>query len=394
MFFLDFVYCYTCKWFHYTDYKTPLQIMEIEKQQLIEFADKVNSLGWSLSQFYYRQNRGNECFAPYTLYSLLALLYEGSRNHTEAEIKKFLDFQLPKEELAHYIQTYNQLLKLSFGNLLALNKDIEPLWGFQNRLLKYYEADILPINHAEPRKTVENINKWVNDKTNGLINGILKEELSPETDLLLASSLYFSEKWLHEFPEESTQDGVFVLENREKIIVQMMRHEFRGYYGKNEEVEIIGLKYKGPYMMLIILPNPKINLSTIEEKLSVSYCDSLFSSMKWENVMLSLPKFSLEFEYDLSEILKEMGLLSCFSANADFGAISNHPLLINMICKKTKINVHENGTEAAAVVYASFSRGFDNETKIVSINRPFLFNIIHTQTGMVLFTGRISNPLI
>lgn len=366
--------------------------MALEKQQILDFADKVNAFGWDLLKIIYPKERKNDCIAPYTLYTLMAMLYEGSRNETERELAQLLKLDFSKAELAQYIQELNAFINLNLANLLAINKEIEPLWAFQHLLLTRYGADILPIDHENPDKTVRNINKWVQNKTQNLIGGII-EDLDKDCDLLLASSTYFSALWREQFPEECTREELFFLENGNQVLVPMMNHELGAYYSENEEVEMLGMLYEGPYMMLFFLPKAGIALSQIENNLSNAYADALFSQFKQEEVFVRLPKFEISSEYDWTDSLEEMGLSETLSDKADFSPISSQPLFVNSIKQKAIISVHEAGTDAAAVAYASFSRSASNEAKYLTFNRPFLFHLIHTKSGTLLFTGRVCNPL-
>lgn len=93
-----------------------------------------------------------------------------------------------------------------------------------------------------------------------------------------------------------------------------------------------------------------------------------------------------------------MGISRAFSeAGAQFGGMSPKPegLFIGVVLQKTFVAVDEKGTEAAAATVvtarkrkkSSADAGFE-----MRCDRPFLFVIQDTQTGLVLFVGLVESP--
>ena len=58
---------------------------------------------------------------------------------------------------------------------------------------------------------------------------------------------------------------------------------------------------------------------------------------------------------------------------------------------KSLLNIHENGTEAAAVTGTDFAP--HSVPPVVKFYRPFLLLIVDQYTQSVLFMGKIVNPL-
>jgi len=86
------------------------------------------------------------------------------------------------------------------------------------------------------------------------------------------------------------------------------------------------------------------------------------------------------------------GINEIFSNLADFSPFSSARLKMDSIIHKARIEVDRNGTKAAAVtmdiVCAGCAPRFDY--KIVELNRPFVYAIIHTKTGLPVFTGIVN----
>jgi serpin B len=104
-----------------------------------------------------------------------------------------------------------------------------------------------------------------------------------------------------------------------------------------------------------------------------------------------MPRFKVTNDFELSEILKSMGMPSAFDA-ADFSGMSSSAASISQVIHKAYIDVNEEGTEAAAATAVLM-----DEAAILSpsfrVDRPFVFFIQDKATGSILFMGRIENPL-
>jgi len=113
-------------------------------------------------------------------------------------------------------------------------------------------------------------------------------------------------------------------------------------------------------------------------------------------VTLSLPRFRLESAFDLIPVLQRLGVTQAFTARADFSGITEAARLqISAVAHKAYVDVDEHGTEAAAATAAVFQMSAAVQPPppvTMIVDRPFLFAIIHTPTGLPLFAGQVSNP--
>ena len=62
-----------------------------------------------------------------------------------------------------------------------------------------------------------------------------------------------------------------------------------------------------------------------------------------------MPKLDFETTAILNDILSSLGLDNIFSSNADFSGIADKNVNVDTILQKTKLELDENGTKAAAV---------------------------------------------
>jgi len=113
-------------------------------------------------------------------------------------------------------------------------------------------------------------------------------------------------------------------------------------------------------------------------------------SLTMRKGMLKLPRFKAEFGGSVRELLASRGMQVAFSAEADFGAMSEVNLQIEDVIHRTFVEVDEEGTTAAAATAVVMSRGLDMSPKFTMVcNRPFLFFIRHNSTNAILFAGAV-----
>lgn len=104
-----------------------------------------------------------------------------------------------------------------------------------------------------------------------------------------------------------------------------------------------------------------------------------------------MPKFEYDASLHLAETLAELGMPDAFDpGRADFSGMDGTRFLFikHVICKAF-VAVDEIGTEAAA---ASVVAEIVSESTVVEVDRPFVFVIRDSQSGAILFIGRMVNP--
>lgn len=113
-------------------------------------------------------------------------------------------------------------------------------------------------------------------------------------------------------------------------------------------------------------------------------------------MILSLPRFHLHSEAELSGALKKLGMPTAFSEEADFSRITTAmPLKVGFVKHAADSTVDEEGTVAAAATVVGLvptSKKVVRHAVRFNANRPFLFFLRDDQSGAVLFAGRVTNP--
>ena len=149
--------------------------------------------------------------------------------------------------------------------------------------------------------------------------------------------------------------------------------------------------------MVIMLPNSKSSVETLENNFSAERFAEWMSEIKPRRVKISFPKFKQENDYELTGTLSKMGMSSAFNAAyADFGGITGRRnIFLSNVVHKTFIDVAEEGTEAAAataVIMMRMSLQNEDDTVVFRADRPFIYLIKDNSAGVILFIGRCSLP--
>ena len=167
-----------------------------------------------------------------------------------------------------------------------------------------------------------------------------------------------------------------------------------------ESVTILKLPYKGENLaMYIYMPNKGHSLDDVMSMLDELESPSeLEQSLSTDYVEVWMPKFKVESSYDLKSTLNQVGLVTLFDpSKADLHGLnynqSDKSLFVSDVVQKAFVEVNEEGTEAAAATGILMkTTAIQVPDKAIHLDRPFLFHIKDTRSGINLFAGRIMNP--
>jgi len=359
---------------------------------------------------------GNHFFSPFSIVTALAMTSAGSAGATDAEMAAVLrlnpDPVKRHAECASWARMLNSAngalfkrpaggMEISTANSIWLATRLQFKKTFVEIAKNDYDAEVRAADFAgNSKKAVKDVNDWVENKTKGKIKDIVDvRAIPPDTALILANAIYFKADWASPFKNESTHDADFTLEGGEKIKAPLMSQTTSFNYVNREAEGFAALEmpYKdGRMTMLVLLPHKIDGLAGLEKKLTGPLVIDTIESMKRERVMLYLPKFHAETEYQLADTLSAMGMKLAFTPSADFSGITDvKPTYISAVIHKAFVDVDEKGTEAAAATVVGIRAGSAAPPKPPAVFRadhPFIYFIRDTQTGQILFAGRMADP--
>lgn len=348
----------------------------------------------------------NIFISPLSISIAFAMLLNGAEGETFDEIRQTLelrghDLQAINENyhsLIRYLREVDQSVEFAIANSVWHDERFSVSDTFLTRLDKYYNASAEGLDFRD-RASVGRINDWVSKSTNGLIDSIL-DEIPEEMVLYLINALYFKGEWLYQFDEKNTAEGDFFTEGGNRTRVELMRAEssYATYF--SEEVQMIEVPYGDSlFTMTIIMPADMDQPLDpfISEKLTAENLDYWTENLWSGNIQLKMPKFSMEYEKTLNEVMQRLGVERVFQEGvAELGGLSANGLnnlFVSEVKHKTFLEVNEEGSEAAAVT--SIGVQLTSVTPSVpkfTVNRPFAFLIRERASGSILFMGKMKNP--
>ncbi len=355
----------------------------------------------------YKSDDGNVFFSPYSIETALAMTYEGARGQTADEMQSVLHFPKDDQERRNgFAAIYEQINRkdknytLSTANALWAQKDYYFLPDYLDITGKYYDGNVTNLDFVRDAENSRlTINSWVENQTNDKITDLIPPGvIDASTRLVLTNAIYFKGTWVKQFDKDNTQEQDFRVSPSTTVKAQMMSltgEDAVFNYTETDQAQILELPYAGNDLsMLIFLPKGD-DINSLEGSLSAGNLAAWENSMSEENVNVYMPKYKFETKYYMTDTLKEMGMPTAFSGDADFsGMTGKKDLFISDVIHQAYIEVNEEGTEAAAatgVIMGATSVG-PSQVKTFNADHPFIFLIQDKTTGAILFMGRVNDP--
>ena len=343
----------------------------------------------------------NSLISPVSVMLALAMTANGADSETLSQMETLLGGDIPLSELNEYLYSYINALpsseksKLNIANSIWFRDDesLEVFPDFLQTNADFYNAAIY--KSAFDSQTLNEVNNWVKENTDGMIDSILTQ-INPLDMLYLINAVAFDAEWQNVYYENNVKDGIFTnIHGNEKTVDFMHSTE---YIYKEDDMATGFIKpYVGnSYSFAVLLPNEGISIENYIESLTGESLINTIQNSSNETVYAALPKFEFDFDISMNEVLSELGMPDAFNENkADFSKMANYQdgnIFISSVIHKTFISVHELGTRAgAATMVAMAGSGAPMETKIVTLDRPFVFAIIDNTTNLPLFIGTLTD---
>ncbi len=347
----------------------------------------------------------NIFISPYSAATALQMVANGAASQTKIEMQQALamtdlsmaDVNAANKAIIQSLNTGNTNVILNTADAMWVQKGVSVKPDFISANTTFFDATIGELDFTS-QQSVEVINHWASEKTHGKIPQLLDQPPGRNARLLLANAVYFKGKWADPFEIKATHDQPFYLRDGRQKTVPLMTKSKKLMYRHGTDYQAVRLPYQDDNQaMYVFLPDT----NSSPEKLL-----SLMSGETWKRTtkpgfgekdgLLELPRFKLDYSVLLNNPLQALGMKSAFDASkADFSGIAPQ-LYISAVLQKTFVEVKEEGTEAAAVT------GIIMMTKGVKmpppdpfqmiVDRPFLFLIEDSRTGIILFVGTVFDP--
>ena len=338
----------------------------------------------------------NILLSPYSLMQQLAMSANGAAGNTAREMTGVLAGEMPIDKLNEQMSAWrgNQpdtsQCRLVTANSIWLRNTVSQniRQEFLQTNADFYNAAVYsaPFDH----QTVKDVNNWVKDKTDGMINKLI-EEFEPNQMMLLLNAVSFDAKWETQYQKENVQkkQNFHAADGTLQTVTMLRSDESRMINGDNW----IGFKkaYDGCYDFCAILPDEGISPAELLGSLDTN---ALLQQTSYAQIDAKIPVFSYDDDNQLNDALNSMGIHEAFTNDADFSGMTGYKsLLIGKVLQKTHIELDADGTRAGAassVGMKTKSMAPTEQLKIV-LDRPFIYLIADRTTGIPVFTGIVQS---
>lgn len=351
-----------------------------------------------------RADEGNEnvFLSPLSVSMALGMTMNGADSTTYDAMRETLGFSDMSEPEIN--EAYRDLIDLLVDLDPKVTVEIaNSIWhrdtfaveeDFLDTNREHFDATVGAIDF-DSNEAVETMNGWVEDETNGLIDQIVEPPIDALTMMYLINAVYFKGDWTHQFDPDDTEREPFTRPDSSTVTVDMMKQtEVTLPYLQTDRFQMVDVPYGDSlYSMTVLLPHEEEDLASVTASLTASNWQGWIDKLHSREVNLHLPKFDLEYEKTLNEILAAMGMEEAFNpVTANFRRINpNHDdLHISEVAHKTFLSVDEEGTEAGAATSVGVS--LTSAPPTVRVDRPFLLAIREQHSGTLLFIGQVTDP--
>ena len=354
-------------------------------------------------------------YSPLSITYVLGMVNDAAEGTTRQELEQTLGFheggiQAVNEyckKLIDGLPKVDENVQLNIANTIFVNNRFTLKKNYQDDMQTYYDAKAEALDFSSPN-TVNHINDWCNEKTQGMIPSII-ENVDPEDVLYLLNAIYFKADWTSKFDPQNTKEEAFYSENPAKVLNTrpMMHQNVLIRYMKNDVFSSVKIPYSNTnWNMTIFLPEEGKTTENVVNWLAengLPDIDNYFGIGETREVDLKIPRYGSksdtnDIEGGLKGLLKKMGIERVFDkerAEIPNMCEGNLPLYIQKMRQKAAIEVNEKGSEAAAVTIGkvdttAMGQEPTFEKAVFHANRPFIYVISESSTNVILFVGKYS----
>lgn len=363
----------------------------------------------------------NALVSPLSLVTDLTMLSRGAKGQTRAQMEQGLSRDV--DYLTAYLQYYfgglpqTEKAKLTSANSVWIRDDAERLTMEEQFLVDaraYFEAEVY--RAAFDRGTVADMNRWCSEKTDGMVEDMIRQ--LPEDEVIhLLNAICFDGAWKEPYEKHQIRKDVFTSETGVQKNVDFM-YSTESVYLEGEYETGFVKPYQDGYSFVALLPKTDQEAgaqseSRMEKAMGMAeYVQSLtgarfrelmnsaFSPGSEVPVETAMPMFQMEYTAGkelLIPLLESMGMTDLFDAGrADLSGMavsSRGNIYVSSVAQKCFIEVDAAGTRAAAVTDIAVSDECApefEEMKTVRLDRPFVFAIVDDRCGVPVFLGVVT----
>ncbi len=343
----------------------------------------------------------NVLLSPLSAIACLGMITGGTDGETLRQLEETLGMDeetLTKSLYAYISGLYTgENCKFQMANSIW-TKDSDGRFHVKEDFLQknadWYGAEIYRAPFDE--STLKDINNWVKQNTDGMIEKML-DELDGDTVMLLINTLVFDAKWQDEYEKQQIADHTFTAYDGTEKKVSMMNSGESVYLELDGAIGFAKNYEGGKYSFVGLLPEEGKDVYEFARAIDGEDFLEMWDNKSRRTVNVRIPEFSYDDDFSLNKTLQAMGVTDLFkSGTADLSRLGSYDggdLYCSAVKQKTHIEVNRNGTKAAAVTWGEIKAESDAPTDPINIylDRPFVYAIVDNATGLPMFVGVVVN---
>lgn len=350
---------------------------------IAEYRGKYNEITRALiTSFAEAKEGGNIVLSPLSVIMLLGIAAGAVNGKARDEIMNVIGCHASYDEFMDLLKEI-RTQAVESGSLVLLNAVCvkESISGSMAAGYPDHLKEIFDGNLFSSSDIVRDVNAWVKEKTKGMIEDAADESMNQMLACLM-NAIVFEAEWLEQYEEDQIQEGNFQNADGTVTEVRMLKSSENTYIEDAFFTGFMKPYQDEKYAFMALRPKKRRAFQQIDFA-------KLLDSATYGRVFVTMPEFRYDFGKDLTGLCKELGMNTLFTVEADFSPMSREWLHLDSIIHKAHIEVVRKGTKAAAVTagYAVASCALSMEYKSVCLDRPFVYAIVNTQTGMPVVTG-------
>ena len=246
----------------------------------------------------------------------------------------------------------------------------------------------------------QDLDAWVKHHTGGLVEESAVRP-DPALAVVLQNAIALAAAWEQPFDSAATSDREFTLASGEDVSVPRMHATGSWAYAELNGWQAVRLPYGEDLHADVLLPpagSPEAGDPAGADPAVVATLVAKLDVATPGEVLVGLPKLDLTSTTDLLDALEALGLGHLTSPEtAGLGGLlvdPPGPPFVGQAVQQAVLKVDEEGTRAAAVTEIGLEAGSAPVTPPAEllIDRPYLFAVGDTVSGLPLFLAAVRDP--
>ena len=374
--------------------------IELEASQAQLFQANVPFAVSFFKEVYAREDKQEVMVSPFCVESAMCMLANGAKGETYNQIINTLGYSgysIAEVNAAYHalltgLQNVDHSATLASANALWLDKVNYVLPEFQKTLRDQYDALVETLDFSKKEETLEHINAWGSEHTDGMIPEMLPR-IEDSWEFILANALYFKGMWTEKFDKNKTFMEVFNCLSGEKRNMDFMHEELPCKYSYSYELEaaLCELPFgNGAFVLDLLLPEPENDFGKFIEALNAENWSNAIAGLQERKEIVVLPKLEFSFagEESIVDALKAMGISLIFdTVNSDLSLICKPSAVIGTAFHNVSFKMDEDGAKAAATMILPGWVTDPGPSPEFIADHPFILAIREISTNTIIFFG-------